>query len=42
MWSMAEMTGERSMKETAGMASWETGKYLDGTARSRAGRDNLS
>ena len=42
LWSMAERTGERSRKETAGTASWEMGRYLDGTARSRGGRDNLS
>ena len=42
LWSMAERTGERLMKETAGIASWEIGRYLEGTARLRGGRDTLS
>ena len=29
------------MKETAGTASWEMGRYLEGTARSRGGRDTF-
>ena len=39
---MAEMAGKQSMKETAGAASWEMGRYRDGTALSRGRRESLS